>query len=137
MPNFEILNGEYVIREGMMAYIKSPINAQVCDCTLTTQRLVACSKQFWLWGLFSFLFASKSVAFDIPLATVRSIVKEKHGLGEKYIISSTTGLHVAVQFNSSIDQWIEVITRAVQEASQNVVVRKNGDTIEFIRGSEP
>src|SRR5208283_5224470 len=105
MSKFVLGPDEHLYREGFALYLKSTLNIYRGDARITSKRFVYCKKNPFLGRLLGPIVKAKTIVFEIALANIVSVHKEKNGLVFNYILTQRDGTTFAL---SLIKQnWIQ------------------------------
>lgn len=136
MGKFECGPDERLYLEGYCVYLKSSVSIYQGDAYLTSKRFVYCRKNrilYWLLlgPVLGMLTKGKNIIFELNLQEIKSIVKQKHGMGSKYVIGAADGRQFPIQFMSRKDLWVETLTDLVKRARPEEKVEAVGEAVYF------
>lgn len=139
MSEFILDNKEKIVKSGTASFLKSKINVKQRTVFFTTDRFVITRFQLDQWFLFGpivsffyFFMEGKQIDVSIKLNDIKEIYLEKHGLGQKITIVSSSG---TVSFMpSGVKDWFNLIVKAVSDIYPNSKIEKINQEKILIKG---
>jgi len=142
MAKFILQTNEKMYKHGVAGYLKSTVNVKTGGAYITSERFVFATYSFmvemFLGPLFQWFTKPNNINFEFPLSSLRSIHKEKQGLGHKNIFTCDSGDTYAVSFgrgtNSKSQEWYSTFVTVMEDVYPDFQIKQIGDRIDISPG---
>lgn len=137
MAKFILQKNERMYKSGIASYLKSTVNVKSGGGYLTSERFVFATYSsmvgLFLGPLLQLFTKPNNIDFEFPLSSLRSIHQEKHGLGQKHILTCDRGDSYAMGFRNS-PEWYSAFKSVMEDVYPDFQTKQIGDRIDISPG---
>ena len=113
---FALEAGEEILYETKWgSWLKSTVQVTAGRVILTTRRLVFCDTGYTGFGIIflivQFFMPATRVVWEVPVNDIATVVRERHGLASKYVVTCGSGQKYTIQVGTGDAKWKECVVK--------------------------